>query len=140
MPVRWRDDPGGLPERTAMTGWIWTALLAFGTVLGTAGCEGFNQMAALRPQLVQEFHAPDAVLALAMDRDLTVTLRNPFPDIEEQATCRRVAEFVRDHFLGYGDLNTVRVAFATQRTVVGMRMTKTRIVCSFTREELGEPA
>ena len=96
-----------------MTSRTWSAFLAFGTVLGTAGCEGFEQMASLRPKLVEAFHAPDVVLTLATVGDLTITLENPFPDIEEQATCRRIA---------------------------GIRVTKSRIVCRFTREELGEPA
>jgi hypothetical protein len=66
-----------------MTGWTWTALLASGTVLATAACEGFKDMASLRPALIEEFHAPDAVLTLAMTGHLTVTLQNLYPELDE---------------------------------------------------------
>jgi hypothetical protein len=123
-----------------MTDWGWTAVLAVTATLATTSCECFRGMGPLRRELIEEFHASDVVLVRATDRSLTVTLQKPFPYDEEQQTCRRIAEFVRDHYEDYSDLSTVRVGFATRRSVAGVDVSRTKTLCSFTRGELGKPS
>jgi hypothetical protein len=137
-PERKECDSNYRGKLLRLSGWSlnWVAFLTVGAALLSAACEGFPETAALRRELVEEFRDPDLFIVSATDGTLTVTLRNPFPGIEEQVTCRRIAEFVRDHFAGYGKLNSVRVAFATPRSVVGISFPKTRIVCGFTRGDL----
>lgn len=123
-----------------MTGLNWRSILILSAAVASISCESFQGMGTLRRELVEEFQSPDVVLVRASNGSLTVTLQNPFPDLDERATCRRIAEFVRDHFDEYRTLRTVRVGFATRhRVVAGIEVTRTRTVCSFTRGELGEP-
>jgi hypothetical protein len=91
---------------------------------------------------LSERYGPAIVdFAPASSRDLRVTfLDSPFAervDAERRKTARKVAEYVRDHYLGYKGLDKVTVLFATRKETLAMK----HIAASytFTRAELGSP-
>jgi hypothetical protein len=111
--------------------------------LTVSGCEGMGDLLALRNGLAETFRTPEVSVSLQTTGALTITLQNsPFDGqagAEEQATCRQVAEFVRDHFAHYSTVRSVQVGFASRRGVPGISFTRSRVPCSFSHEELGEP-
>ena len=113
--------------------------------LALAGCEGLKELLELQQELARAFQTPELRINFARNSGtLTVALVNsPLAGNEgdgEQATCRKVAEFVRDHYGRYDTVRVVQVGFASQVAVAGASFTRSRIPCRFTHEELGEPA
>jgi hypothetical protein len=109
-----------------------------------SGCEGFKELLTLQQELARTFQTPELRVNLNQSsKTLTVALVNsPLSAdwVQEQATCRKVAEFVRDHYTRYTTLRVVQVSFASQVGAAGFSFTRSRTPCQFTHEELGEPA
>ncbi len=114
------------------------ALAAALTALAS-GCGDLRDEADLQRQVAAEFRTPDTNVGLGKGATLTVTLYNsPLaspPAAARPETCRRVAEFVRDHFRGYDRLRAVQVAFGTRRA--GVRVTSSTSACRFNTTDLG---
>jgi hypothetical protein len=107
------------------------------------GCEGMKDLFRLQSELAEAFRTPELTVNLHTSGTLTVTLQNSPLDgkdsDEEQATCRKVAEFVRDHYGHYATVRVVQVGFASRWEVAAASFTRGRVPCRFTHEDLGEP-
>src|SRR5438552_1295893 len=84
--------------------------------------------------------ATDAALARAHTRrfDLTGRPMKGWILVEQSAFARRVAEYVRDHYAHYDQLQSIQVGFASVKGV-GITVSSTRIPYRFTPSELGPP-
>jgi hypothetical protein len=106
-----------------------------------AGCKESQEDADFRRQLAAELRAPEVRLLTENGATLVVTLVNPPPDVgaddARRQTCRRVAEFVRDHYRGYRYLQRVRVAFATRREGSSVTTTVSPFGCTIDATRLG---
>jgi hypothetical protein len=92
-------------------------------------------------RLAAEFGTPETSINLANGTVLTVTLQNsPLADAsgeDRRQICRRVADYVRDHYRGYAALRTVQVTFASRRSAGPLAVTTTDPPCAFSTSELG---
>ena len=111
-------------------------LLALVTVL--AGCAEIASLSELRNGLIAEF-AADVVSVHRSGTELTVYLANPRDAGSEEsarsAFALSVAEFVREHYVGYQDIDLVVVNVSRQLDAAS---TETRAY-RFERAQLGEP-
>lgn len=119
-------------------------------LLPLAGCEQverakqvMGEMTQLRSGIAREFGAAPQV-NVSNGRVLTLTFVNSgfekLPDAQREATARRVAEYVRDHYAGYARLSEVGVAFASQRKAGPVTTTETRPRHVYSTAELDAPA
>jgi hypothetical protein len=70
-------------------------------------------------------------------------LESPFAergDAERQATARKVAEYVRDHYPQYKTLDKVIIEFPTKKELAAAKLTHVAGRYTFTTAELGPPA
>ena len=111
------------------------------------GCRDLQALRALQQGLATEFNAPELRVNIYNGTTLTVVLQRanvPASDtsngLEQQATCRRVAEFVRDHYAGYGRLNQVNVTYDVRTLYGPVHMTRSQTPCTFRTAELGSPS
>jgi hypothetical protein len=115
-------------------------IAAFVTSLGVA-CMDMRDELELQRALAAEFGTPETGINLANGTVLTVTLQNsPLADAsgeDRRQICRRVAEYVRDHYRGYAALRTVQVTFASQRRAGPVAITSTDPPCAFSTSDLG---
>jgi hypothetical protein len=120
-----------------------SALAAVLAVAPAVGCgrvqDAVRDAADFQRELAAEFRTPDTNVTLTNGTVLTVTLHNsPIanpPSAAGRETCRRVAEFVRDHYRGYENLRAVQVAFGARRGAVAV--TSSEPACRFDTKELG---
>ncbi|HET7461524.1 MAG TPA: hypothetical protein VFJ82_09745 [Longimicrobium sp.] len=61
------------------------------------------------------------------------------PDRERAITARKVAEYVRDHYVSYQDARDVTVTFWSKKETAKGDIRHPRARYTFTRAELGEP-
>jgi hypothetical protein len=117
------------------------AILALLTTL--SGCQEMKSLLALQQGLVAEFHTRAVQVNVNNGTTLTVTFQNsPIAQLDDSAqvdTCREVAEYVRDHYSGYAQLERINVGFAQVRQVGPLTMTNGRTPCTFRPAELGQP-
>jgi len=118
-------------------------LLAIATFVTLVACKGMQALYQLQQGLAAEFQSAEVSVNVYNGRALTVTFWNsPFGDLRgdsQTAFCRHAAEYVRDHYPGYEELQTIAVAFATRQAVGPVSMTHSETACSFNRSGLGEP-
>lgn len=95
-------------------------------------------MVRLQQELSHTFAATQVQLNVAPN-ELTVVLENsPLGELDSLArakAAREVAEFVRDHYLGYAALKTVRVGFGVRTGLLA----RTRSTYVFETSALGAP-
>jgi hypothetical protein len=106
-----------------------------------AGCADLQDLRTLASDIGRDFGTANVNIGLNNRVNLTVTFTdlNPavVPDTAHPAFARRVAEYVRDHYPGYGRLHTVRVAFADQMGAGPVRVTRGTATYEFTPAQLG---
>ena len=97
---------------------------------------------SLQRGLAREFQTSGIGVNLNNSAYLTVTFTNSpvaeASETDQAAFARRVAEYVRDHYARYAQLQSTRVGFSTVKGI-GVRFTSTRIPYQFTPSELGPP-
>ena len=119
---------------------VWAILM-----LSIGGCQdmfkGMGEMMALQQKLAQEFNTQNIGIKISNGTHLAVTFQNsPFSElanVEQKAKARQVAIFVRDHYVGYGKLSMISVAFIQQNRYGPVSVTKTQAAFSFKPSELG---
>jgi len=108
----------------------------------SAGCADLRGMMSLQRDLAREFGTSAISINLSQG-NLTVAFVNSpagqLPDSGKAAFARRVAECVRDHYVGYRDLALVRVGFTRSTTVGPLSTSSTEVPYTFTPSELGAP-
>ncbi len=118
------------------------ALLSLLGVAGAFGCADLKDLLSLQQGLAREFETSAIGVNLNNSAYLTVTFSNaPIadqPEPEQAAFARRVAEYVRDHYARYDQLQSIQVGFASVKGV-GITFTRTRLPYRFTPSELGPP-
>ncbi|HEU5170612.1 MAG TPA: hypothetical protein VFU46_08735 [Gemmatimonadales bacterium] len=118
-------------------------LLVAALATASAACEGMKGLLALQQGLAAEFDTRAVAVNVVNGTSLIVTFTNSrlgeLETTEQAAACRRVAEYVRDHYPGYDRLDVISVAFADQRRVGPVSMTKSRMPCSLRTSDLGRP-
>jgi hypothetical protein len=114
-------------------------LLAIATLILGAGCGDLKDMLRLSSGISHDFGQNS--VNLSNGHLLTVTLKNSraagHPD--EAQTARRVAEYVRDHYPGFGRLQYVVVAFQQNRQYGPVGYTAGQGSYTFSPGQLGEP-
>lgn len=128
--------PVGGKAMSARAAFVAAAVLVF-------GCAEMGGLMSLPQQLVREFASPLVNVNLSTNGNLTVIFQNsPLGELDsasEAKVARQVAAFVRDHYAGYGKLQTVSVGFGTRRGAGPVTVTNTRIPHSFRTTDLGPP-
>ncbi len=118
------------------------ALLSLVVVVSAFGCADLKDILSLQQGLAREFQTSAISVNLNNSAYLTVTFSNaPIadqPEAEQAAFARRVAEYVRDHYAHYAQLQSIQVGFASVKGV-GITFTRTRVPYRFTPSELGPP-
>ncbi|SRR6266568_2227411 len=118
------------------------ALLSLLAAAAALGCADLKDMVSLQQGLAREFHTSAINVSLNNSAYLTVVFSNsPVADWsegEQSAFARRVAEYVRDHYAHYDQLQSIQVGFASVKGV-GITVSSTRIPYRFTPSELGPP-
>lgn len=123
-------------------------MLLLGALL-LAGCEQMgrakqvvSRLTELRSGIAREFGAAPEVKVMN-GRSLTLTFVNSgfekLPEERREATARRIAEHVRDHYAGYPRLSEVTVDFASRRKTGLVTRTEMHPVV-FSTSDLGAPA
>ncbi len=109
-------------------------------LVSAVGCENLQDILNLQRALAGEFNSPAVNVNVSNGTDLTVTFQNSpiasLPDSVRKATCRRVAEFVRDHYSSYSKLQVIRVGFATRRSFGPVTTTNFTTPCAFVPRSL----
>lgn len=117
-------------------------LVGLALVAGGLGCADLKEILSLQQGLAREFQTSAVNINLNNSAYLTVTFSNaPIadqPEAEQAAFARRVAEYVRDHYARYDQLQGIQVGFASVKGV-GITFTRTRVPYRFTPRELGPP-
>ena len=116
--------------------------LALGVVAsGCAEVSSLRDLASLQAGLATEFQEPGTSLHLNNRVQLTITFQNSasaeLPAAERAALARRVAVYVRDHYPGYAELQTIHVGFVRRVAVGPVTSTRTEVPYRFTPAELG---
>lgn len=115
----------------------WRFLLAIALLLGA--CADLRDMMGLQQDLARKFGATVSV-SLSNHEDLTIAFVNAgVSDSQKTALCRQAAEFVRDHYDGYGRLRGIDVAFSSVKGGGGVTVSSTARRCRFSVEQLGPP-
>jgi hypothetical protein len=100
----------------------------------------FQGMQKLQAGLVQDLQEPNTNVKIT-NSSLIVTFVNSHlasqPEEQRARTARHVAEFVRDHYVGYSTLSRVSVGFQSRASVGVASASKTEVPYSFTTAELG---
>ena len=108
-----------------------------------AACADLKDIISLQRDLAREFETPAIGVNINNSVHLTITFSNSpaavLPDAEQAAFARRVAEYVRDHYVGYDRLQTISVGFATVKGGGPVRFTTTRVPYRFSPDQLGPP-
>jgi hypothetical protein len=119
-------------------GLLGLALLAFGLA-----CGDLKELLVLQQDLAREFPNSSINVSLHGSNDLTVVFANSsnaeLSEGDRAAFARRVAEYVRDHYIPYEQLQRIRVGFATVRGGGGFSLSTTSVPYAFTTGELGSP-
>ncbi len=114
-------------------------VLALLLVLGACGGDERSLEQALGKVYGEVF----ATFDTGDQRTLRVTfLSSPFaerPDAERRVTARKVAEYVRDHYLPYKGLDKVAVEFMSKKEMAADSLRHAAAGYTFTRAELGPP-
>lgn len=111
------------------------SLLVLALLLGA--CAEVRAMVNLQRELTRAFGATVSV-NLSNGEDLSITFVNAaVSDSQKTALCRRAAEFVRDHYDGYGRLRQIDVAFSSVKGGGGVTVSRTAALCHYTVEQLG---
>jgi hypothetical protein len=117
-------------------------LLGLVVVACVFGCADLKELLSLQQGLAREFETSAINVNVNNSAYLTVTFSNaPIadqPEAEQAAFARRVAEYVRDHYAHYDQLQSIQVGFASVKGV-GITFTRTRVPYRFTPSELGPP-
>lgn len=108
----------------------------FGLVLA---CGDFKSLIALQQDLAREFQS-SMKISVGSGR-LTVLFTNSnnanLPELERAQFARHVAEFVRDHYSAYDQLESIQVGFATVRGGGGFTFSTSSVPYRFATSELG---
>ena len=111
--------------------------------VGAFGCADLKDILSLQQGLAREFQTSAISVNLNNSAYLTVVFSNSpvadSSDAAQSAFARRVAEYVRDHYPHYDQLQSIQVGFASMKGV-GITFTSTRIPYQFTPSELGMPS
>ena len=106
---------------------------------GLAACRQLQDASRLSREISAALNEPEVKVQLDTHQSLTVTLTNSpvadRPETEWNAHCRRVAEFVRDHYVDYAKLQRIQVVFGTQWRW-DAEVTSSSMFCMFTPREL----
>jgi len=125
------------------------AALLLLALLPLAGCEqverarqAADELTELRGGIAREFGAAPQTINISNGRMLTLTFVNSglekLPEERREATARRIAEHVRDHYAGYAQLSAVTVDFASRRKVGPVTQTEMHPV-TYHASDLGAP-
>ena len=108
----------------------------------TVGCADLKDILSLQQGLAREFQTSGISVNLNNSAYLTVVFSNSSiadsSEAAQSAFARRVAEYVRDHYAHYDQLQSIQVGFASVKGV-GITFTSTRIPYRFTPSDLGPP-
>ena len=103
-------------------------------------CADLKDLMSLQQGLAAEFQTPAVSVNLSNTAYLTVVFSNSaIADSSEAAQsvfARHVAEYVRDHYPHYDQLQSIQVGFASVKGV-GITFTSTRIPYRFAPSDLG---
>jgi hypothetical protein len=117
--------------------WLGIVVLA-----GVIGCADLKDLLSLQQGLAHEFDTSAINVNLSNSAYLTVVFSNSpvsnRSEPERAEFARRVAEYVRDHYPRYDQLQSIQVGFASVKGV-GITFTSTQIPYRFTPAELGPP-
>ena len=117
------------------------ALVGTLTLLGlTVACGDIKALLALQQDLMREFQTSSVKVSLGSSRLTVVFVNSPNADLPESDRAifaRRVAEFVRDHYGAFDQLQSLRVGFETVHGVGGFSVSSSRIPYEFTPSDLG---
>lgn len=118
------------------------ALFAVVALTGALGCADLKDLLSLQRDLSRGFPGSAINVNVSNSAYLTIVFSNSpeaaLPEPEQAAFARRVAEFVRDHYARYDQLQSIQVGFASVKGV-GVTFRSTRIPYRFTPSELGPP-
>jgi hypothetical protein len=117
--------------------------MVFAAAALVAGCAELGGIMRLQQELVREFASPEVNVNLTTSGQLTVVFQNsPLGDLDsvpQAKIARQVAEFVRDHYVAYAQLNMINVGFGTRRGAGPVTVTNTRVPYSYRTADLGAP-
>lgn len=109
----------------------------------TSACADLKDLLSLQQGLVQEFQTSAINVNVSNTAYLTVVFSNSanadLPETERAAFARRVAEYVRDHYAHYDQLQNISVGFASVKGAAGFHVTNTQVPYQFTPADLGAP-
>jgi hypothetical protein len=112
-----------------------------GVLLLLAACEALSDLNALRLGLQKEFESAVSV-NLTNDRYLAVVFENSeaanLAETERAAFARRVADYVRDNYSSFQQLEEVSVGFRSTRRIGPVGTQKSSAPYVFKRDELAE--
>jgi hypothetical protein len=117
-----------------------TFVVGVASLLFAAGCRDIVELLRLSVGVKKEF-GQQARVELFNRRHLIIRLENsPLAGRPDEAkVARRVAEFARDHFPRYRQLDDVQVVFEARRHYGPVGYARGTRGYTFTRAELGEP-
>jgi len=119
-------------------GVIGLVLVGFGLA-----CADFKELVVLQQGLAHEFESPAINVKRSGSGYLTVVFANSprakLPEPERAAFARRVAEFVRDRYPTYEQLQSIQVGFTSVHSAGGFRISSTSVPYRFTASDLGSP-
>ena len=110
----------------------------------TGGCEDVQRIMDFQQRLASEFNTAGVSVNVTNGIHLSVTFYDDSasavrPTLDRGRLARRVADYVRDHYPGYSDVQTVSVLFATRKISGPLTVTETTGDYTFTRSELDTP-
>ena len=115
-------------------------LLLAALAVGLAGCQDFVDLTSLSAALTREFGGARMEVHLNNRTHLAIVVEDSPLGRQEgskrQATARKLAEFVRDHYAKYGVLEDVSVVFATSDASLATSY-REEATYTFTPAELG---
>ena len=117
-----------------------------GTAVASAvlsvGCGQFGAMFDLQKEITEEFKIGTPAIEISNGKHLKIGFTNA--DIGESSRAdlkelaRRIAEFARDNYRDYDDIETVSVSFQGSSQYGPVNVTKTKGHFSFQKSELGD--
>ncbi|HYJ79296.1 MAG TPA: hypothetical protein VEW03_06835 [Longimicrobiaceae bacterium] len=118
-------------------------LLLLGIGLATASCRDLAQLVVLSAGIGREFHVTGISSNLSGSH-LTIVFENSRfaadPEPVRAATAREVAEYVRDHYPGYPELQQVTIQFGSGGSSGGFSSSLQAEGYTFTPADLGPAA
>lgn len=129
-------------SRTLQMSRVRTAVFAMLLACVLARCgmqQTIHDILALQQGLMQQYR--EAVTVNVGDSVLTVTFQNSkrasLPEAERAALAHGVAEFVRAHYGGYGQLARVQVGFTTAHQYGPVSTSRSEVPYSYAVSDLG---